>query len=80
MLPNCFDLMRFTHVHSENYNLHIRKGIENCGVYFSMWLLQSALWGNFGQKPDSLTPRYAQNRHEFSNEFLPSLLSDLFIS
>ena len=48
MLPNCFDLMRFTHVHSENYNLHIRKGIENCGVYFSMWLLQSALWGNFG--------------------------------
>ena len=48
MLPTCFDLMRFTHVHSENNNLHIRKGIENCGAYFSMWLLQSALWGNFG--------------------------------
>lgn len=37
MLPTCFDLMRFTHVHSENNNLHIRKGIENCGVYFSMY-------------------------------------------
>ena len=49
MLPTCLDLTRLTLVHSENYNLHIRKGIEHCGVYFSLcYLCESALSRNFG--------------------------------
>ena len=48
MLPSCLDLMRFIHVHSENYNFtHTQRHRKITGLYLSGWLLKITLWKKF---------------------------------